>query len=245
VTILVLTAVRAEAATAVDGFAARQVRIGRYEAWVAAAGAGPVVAVAGGVGPARAAAAGTYVLGALRQGAVEGLAEAGWAGDEDEIGLRPHLVVAGIGGGFAGRAAIGDVVVADRILHADLGADSPAGFLPGGDLGLGPGGTGSSRRLVAAAAERTGAVVGPIVTVSTVTGTAAGAAELVRRHDPAAEGMEGAGGWAAAEAYGVPVLEIRAISNLVGPRDRDGWEIPRALGALRQAMMDLLTEPLP
>jgi futalosine hydrolase len=57
--------------------------------------------------------------------------------------------------------------------------------------------------------------------------------------------MEGAGGWKAAEMYSFWPMEIRAVSNLVGPRDRDAWEIPRALGTLRRTMTDLLSEPLP
>jgi futalosine hydrolase len=256
--VVVLTAVRAEARSAVGGFPPREVRLGGYEGWVAPTPAGTVLAVAGGIGPARAAAAGTFALGALAAGAVDGLAGAGdglggtglggtgLGGTGDGLAAAGVVIVAGIGGGFAGRAAVGQVVVADRIVHADLGADSPDGFLPVADLGLGtPGAIWCPEQLVRAAAARTAAVTGPIVTVSTVTGTAAGAAELVRRYDPAAEGMEGAGGWAAAEAHGVPVLEIRAISNLVGPRDRAGWEIPPALAALRQAMTDLLAEPLP
>jgi futalosine hydrolase len=225
--ILLLTAVAAEALAALADFPVRELRLGPYESWTADTPAGEVLALAGGIGPARAAAAGAYALAAVQGPA------------------RAALVVAGIGGGFAGRAGVGDLVVADRIVHADLGADSPAGFLPVAELGFGVGEVVCAPDLVTAAAGRTGAVVGPVVTVSTVTGTAAGTAELVRRHDPAAEGMEGAGGWAAAAAYGVPVLEVRAISNLVGPRDRGGWEIPRALAALGQGMTDLLSEPLP
>jgi futalosine hydrolase len=257
--VLLLTAVRAEAVAALGGFdGVRELRIGPYEAWAVRTPAGEVVAVAGGVGPARAAAAGAYALGALSDGVTgeaggDGAAGAlshglaggpGGRGTAAGVAARAVVVVAGIGGGFVGRAAVGDVVVADRIVHADLGADSPGGFLPVAELGFGVGSVDCAPELVTAAAGRTGAVVGAIVTVSTVTGTAGGATELAWRHGPAAEGMEGAGGWAAAEAYGLPVLEIRAIANLVGPRDRAGWEIPRALGALRQAMTDLLTEPL-
>lgn len=76
--------------------------------------------------------------------------------------------------------------------------------------------------------------VAPVLTVSTVTGTAGRAAELAGRHPgAAAEAMEGFGVAEAAAAYGVPVVEIRAVSNAVGPRDRAAWRIGEALGALR------------
>ena len=45
--------------------------------------------------------------------------------------------------------------------------------------------------------------------------------------------MEGFGVAEAAAAYGVPVVEIRAVTNAVGPRDRAAWRIGEALHALR------------
>jgi futalosine hydrolase len=141
-------------------------------------------------------------------------------------------VSAGIGAAYGRRAAVGDLVLADRVVHADLGADSPEGFLPIDALGLGAATTWLDEALVARVAARTPVAAGPIVTVSTVTGTAERAKELVAAYDPAAEGMEGAGVLAAARAHGLPFLELRGISNLVGRRDRSAWDLPAALAAL-------------
>lgn len=89
--------------------------------------------------------------------------------------------------------------------------------------------------LAARAAEATGALLAPVLTVSTVTGTAARAAGLAARHPLAgAEAMEGFGVAEAAAAHGLPVLEVRAVSNPVGPRDRDAWRIGDALTALAE-----------
>ncbi|MFD5460548.1 phosphorylase family protein, partial [Streptomyces olivaceus] len=77
---------------------------------------------------------------------------------------------------------------------------------------------------------------GTVLTGSTVTGTAERAALLRARHPRAlAEAMEGFGVAEAAAAHGVPVLELRAVSNPVGPRDRAAWRIGEALGALTDA----------
>ncbi|MEU8351332.1 futalosine hydrolase, partial [Streptomyces sp. NPDC048845] len=71
------------------------------------------------------------------------------------------------------------------------------------------------------------------------------AAALAERHPgAAAEAMEGFGVAEAAAAHGVPVLEIRAVSNPVGPRDRAAWRIPDALAALTAAFA-ALPDPLP
>ncbi|MGI6187352.1 MAG: futalosine hydrolase, partial [Brevibacillus sp.] len=77
---------------------------------------------------------------------------------------------------------------------------------------------------------------GPVLTVTTVTGTAETARTLgVRVPGAAAEAMEGYGVAVAARQCGLPVLEVRAISNPVGPRDRASWRIAEALNALEAA----------
>jgi futalosine hydrolase len=53
--------------------------------------------------------------------------------------------------------------------------------------------------------------------------------------------MEGAGVAAAARLHGVPVAEIRAVSNQVGPRDRGSWDVPSALAALGRAVAAVAT----
>ncbi|REK58016.1 MAG: futalosine hydrolase [Thermobacillus sp.] len=174
----------------------------------------------GGVGPASAAA---------RTAAA--LAGGGW-----------RLVIsAGIGGGFAGAAGIGDLVLADVIAAADLGVETPDGFLPVDELGFGTSRIAADPDWSARLARRIEAAGlplrrGPVLTVSTATGTAATAAERARRvPGAAAEAMEGFGVAAAAAAAGVPVAELRAVSNAVGPRDRAAWRIPDALAALESA----------
>nr|WP_206324412.1 futalosine hydrolase [Streptomyces sp. HNM0574] len=184
-------------------------------------GGGTLDVLAGGVGPAAAAAATATALTAA------------------DLAGRPYTLVvsAGIGGGFpdaeGAPAAPGGVIVADALVAADLGAQTATGFAPVTALGFGTDSHRSPAPLVRALAEATGARVGPVLTVSTATGTARRAAELADRHPgAAAEAMEGFGVAEAAAAHGVPVLEVRTVSNAVGPRDRDAWRIPEALAAL-------------
>ncbi|WP_181140127.1 futalosine hydrolase [Streptomyces sp. Ru62] len=175
--------------------------------------------LAAGVGPALAAAT---TAGALTAAALAG---------------RPYglVVSAGIGGGFPPGAPLGSLVVADAITVADLGAETADGFLPVTELGFGTVTHRPPESLVRVVSEATGARTGTILTVSTVTGTAARAAALRARHPGAlAEGMEGFGVAEAAAAHGVPALEIRAVSNPVGPRDRAAWRIGDALAALTE-----------
>ncbi|MER6674554.1 futalosine hydrolase [Streptomyces sp. NPDC000983] len=182
---------------------------------VAEAYPGDVLAV--GVGPARAAA-----------GTATALTRAALAGTPYDL-----VVSAGIAGGFAPHAPLGSLVVADEITVADLGAETPDGFVPVTELGFGTVTHHPPADLVRRAAAAAGALTGAVLTVSTVTGSAARADALRAGHPTAlAEAMEGFGVAEAAAAHRVPVLEIRAVSNPVGPRDRAAWAVPAALAAL-------------
>lgn len=152
-------------------------------------------------------------------------------------------VSAGIGGGFPGQAPVGSVVIADAIIAADLGAETPEGFRTARELGFGgnrlPAQAELAAKLQAVLAERfpgRKALTGPVLTVSTATGTAATAEAWQRRHPgAAAEAMEGYGVACAASLFGLPCMEVRGISNAVGPRDRAAWRIGEALQALEEA----------
>lgn len=159
------------------------------------------------------------------------------------------VISAGIGGGFAEKAEIGSLVVASEIVAADLGAQTPEGYLSVDVLGFGSSRVSVDTSLAGRLTEalrQAGLPVhtGPILTVSTVTGTAATAVDVATRvPGAAAEAMEGYGVATAAQDFGVRILEIRAISNVVGPRDRDAWRIGDALKAL-EAASSILPEVL-
>ncbi len=150
------------------------------------------------------------------------------------LAREPHDVVlsAGIGGAFPQAARIGDVLVAERIIAADLGADGPEGFLSVEELGFGV----TTVEACAVKGLTSEVVHGDLLTVTTATGTAQRAAWLRERYPASVgEAMEGYGVAMAATRLGLPVAEVRAVSNLVGPRDRSAWRIGEALAALTAA----------
>lgn len=210
--VLVMTAVEAEKQAVLRGISGDS----RFEVMVA------------GVGPIAAAVSTTTVLVSAASG-------------------YDLVVSAGIGGGFAHRAEIGSIVVGSEVIAADLGAQTLDGFSSMDDLGFGTNKGLIDQKLASRLADRlsargVSAYYGPILTLSTATGTAATATELAQRvSGAAAEAMEGYGVAAAANSRGIPFIEIRAISNLVGPRDRAAWRIGDALAAL-EAASTILTE---
>lgn len=142
----------------------------------------------------------------------------------------------GVAGGIPGQAAVGEAVLGTTTVQADLGFEQADGSFEAIEaLGF----TVSAREANAALYSRVRKALpnpiheGPIVTQSTVTGTKASLETLLQRvPDAMAEGMEGFAVHAAAEAYGIPALELRAISNPVGPRKRGEWRLDDALHTL-------------
>jgi futalosine hydrolase len=147
-----------------------------------------------------------------------------------QAALARHDVVFsfGIAGAF-GRTS--GVLIGTHAVAADLGAESEGGVAA---LDLIPSTIPAGPDLLAAARDRLpDAVVGELLTVWTVTGTAATTQRLRAAHPAAVgEAMEGFGVASAARAAGVAFLEVRTVSNEIGPRDRDAWDVPGALERL-------------
>jgi futalosine hydrolase len=147
------------------------------------------------------------------------------------------IIMCGVGGAYpSSDLRVGDVVSASVEIYGDLGADSPSGFLDMKALGfpvvqepplfnelplqLFP----TDRRL-------------PFVTVSTCTGTAAGANSLQSRTGGAVENMEGAAIAHVAHLHKIPAGEVRSISNMVTDRDPSRWKLREASTAAQEALL--------
>src|SRR6478609_10232330 len=182
--VLVLTAVVEEAEAVLDGLGhAVHAPVGPYEqGWLLTPPWGEIQVLVGGVGPAAAGASAAAAI--VRSGPYD------------------LVVDAGVAGGFPGRCGPGAVVLADRVVAADLGAETPGadgatGFVPLDAMGFGGVRFDLDAALVGRAADRVRAawpdtVVGTVLTVSTVTGTPSTTAKLAADHpDALAEAMEG------------------------------------------------------
>jgi len=78
------------------------------------------------------------------------------------------------------------------------------------------------------------------VTVQTVSGLPEKTLQLKRDFLPQIESMEGAAFFYVCLLEKVPFIELRAVSNEVGERNRKKWNIPSALNALNEANKKLL-----
>jgi futalosine hydrolase len=147
----------------------------------------------------------------------------------------------GVCGSFDPALTPGTVVhvTSDRI--AELGAEDGDQFLPIDEMKLpceyefvneAP--------LVNAALERLPAVSG--ITVNTVHGNAASIAAVTGRFAPQVESMEGAAFMYACRIQDVPFAQVRAVSNIVEPRNPAAWKMAEAIERLGQVTLDILNQ---
>lgn len=151
------------------------------------------------------------------------------------------------GDAAGGPLAIGAAVLATRSLFADEGVRTPGAFLPIDEVGFPParfdaGGLpcdpawfGVLRPLCDAE--------GASATVSACSGSDRAAADIAARTHAVVENMEGAAVAAAlSRLAGRPrFAELRVISNTTGDRDRQTWDLPRALDRLTALARDAIS----
>jgi futalosine hydrolase len=162
----------------------------------------------------------------------------------------PRLVLQfGIAGAYVPAGlAVGAVACATEEIYGDLGVLTPAGWQPADLIGIPllPGAPPRFNRfpldaaLVEHAARAAGARAGPFVTVSTCTGVRTVGDALHHRWGALCESMEGAAAAHVCALYRVPFLEVRGVSNLVEDRDREKWQLARAVAAAQDAALQVV-----
>lgn len=78
------------------------------------------------------------------------------------------------------------------------------------------------------------------ITVDLVTAGPERKTRLLERFSPQCESMEGAAVFYVCRMQDIPVIQIRAISNFVGVRDRHSWKTEEAFEALARVILTLL-----
>lgn len=159
-------------------------------------------------------------------------------------GKPSAIIVCGIGGAYPSSGLrVGDVACAENEIYGDLGAQSPTGFLDMKALGF-PVVASASAPLfnelpmqLFPSEHRVN-----FVTVSTCTGTSADAAAIAGRTRGAVENMEGAAVAHVAHLHGIPVGEVRGISNIAADRDKSAWKIRDAAEAAQHALLEWLSK---
>lgn len=158
-----------------------------------------------------------------------------------------YLINVGIAGAIDQNLRIGQLVLVREEQFGDLGAEDQDGsFLDLSQLGLWdpnqwPFQNGAIRfSLPSGLWPSLQRVSG--LTVNQVHGSARRIEQLKTRVQAQVESMEGAAVAYVAASEKVPFLQLRSISNYVEPRNREAWEIGRALRNLHEFLQQHLEE---
>ena len=158
---------------------------------------------------------------------------------------KPALAIhAGVAGGRE-SLEIGQVVQPVKDRYADLGAENVDGFMDVFDLELAnpdmfpfldgwihPPDNGFLLN------DSVPKVKG--ITVSTVTGSIDTKKQWESKYNPDIETMEGASFFYACLMDHIDFISIRAISNHIGVRDKNFWNLPKAIENLNAALIELV-----
>lgn len=153
---------------------------------------------------------------------------------------------AGIGGAFNENIALGECVVVAKDAFGDLGAEDyerfidvvEMGFQSANEFPFQDGWLYNSFEEVPFNLNQFKRV--SAISVNTVSGCANTIKNRIEQYAPDIESMEGAALHFVCLQLGIPFLQIRAISNYVTPRNRDAWEIGKALNALNEMLISFL-----
>ncbi|MDR4506788.1 MAG: futalosine hydrolase [Candidatus Brocadiaceae bacterium] len=154
----------------------------------------------------------------------------------------------GLAGAYPGARdevrVLGASVIVEKEVLADLGAEDARSFLSLEDLELGKTEYYESKCLLVFN-DLFGNTLNtlPIVsgaTVNMATGKEETGIFRAEKYGAEVESMEGAGAFKFGKDFGVPVLQVRGISNIAGTRNRENWDIPGALKSLRKLCGALL-----
>lgn len=158
---------------------------------------------------------------------------------------RPGLMLqAGIGGSFSPSLTPGQVVLVEREITGDLGVEEDHVFKDIVDMGfLGASQPPYTNKWLMNPDthqwKATGLPFVPGITINEITTRTERIAQLQQKYAVAVESMEGAAFHYVALRENVPFLQVRAISNYVGERDKSKWKIKEAIAALNDQVINI------
>ena len=160
---------------------------------------------------------------------------------------KPDLIIqAGIAGGFDTNLKLGEVLIIKRDRIADLGVEEKEQWNDLVDLGLARendapfnGGwlVNNHKDL-----EKYGLRIANAVTINEITTNEKRIGILKAKYHPAVESMEGAAFHFVCLQEKIPFIQLRAVSNYVGERDKSKWKMDLAIKNLNLELAKIIDQ---
>ena len=175
-----------------------------------------------------------------------GSAETSYALTKQILWRTPEIVIqAGIGGSFKDDLPPTSVVFVREEIFADLGAIDQDGFTDIFDLGLADSNEQpfTNRWLVNEQTEQWKKFGLPFVkgaTINCISSTPRQVDRIRAKYDPAIESMEGAALHYTCLMENIPFIQLRAVSNFVGERNKENWKMQEAVTVLNEKLKRMI-----
>ena len=158
---------------------------------------------------------------------------------------RPDLLIqAGIGGSFSNDFPPGSLVLVNEEVTGDLGVEENNEFRDLFDLGLpqisdpytGKSLLNKDEEML----QRYNLPLVKAVTINEISTRAARIEQLQQKYQPVVESMEGAAFHYVALIEKIPYIQLRAVSNMVGERDKSKWKMKEAIALLNEQLITMV-----
>jgi len=172
-----------------------------------------------------------------------GMLAAGFALTKMAIEDKPDLIIqVGIAGTFDTGMALGTVVIINEETIGDLGVEEDGKWKDLFDLKLEKSSYHpfEKRKLPNQWLKKYNLLALPEVssiTVNEISTNHERIQKLIKKYNPVIESMEGAALHYVARESNIPFVQIRAISNYIGERDKSKWEMKSAIDNLNQTLI--------
>lgn len=161
---------------------------------------------------------------------------------------KPDLIIqVGIAGTYSTSLPLGNVVVVGEEYLGDLGVEESGKWHDIFDMNLAQPNNGPFKKkaLPNPGVINLNLLSLPVVrgvTVNEITTNSARIEQLIHQYKPITESMEGAALHYVGLVTETPFLQMRAISNLVGVRDKQQWKLQESIKSLNEALLRYLDE---
>jgi futalosine hydrolase len=161
-------------------------------------------------------------------------------------GKRPgYILQAGIAGSFLDTYPPGSVTLISEEIVGDTGVEENHEFKDIIDMGLQKESTGpyTGKSLINPYSNDWAKYSIPLakgLSISEITTNPLRIQQLQQKYSPGVESMEGAAFHYTCIMESIPFMQIRAVSNYVGERDKSKWKMQEAIDALNKQLVEFL-----
>jgi len=158
---------------------------------------------------------------------------------------RPDLLIqAGVGGSFSTDFPPGSLVLVKDEVSGDLGVEENNEFKDIFDMGLPQITTPYTGKSLLnnneALLRQCNLPLVKAVTISEITTRRERIEQLQQKYQPVVESMEGAAFHYIALTEKIPYMQLRAVSNMVGERDKSKWRMKDAIQLLNEKLIEIV-----